>query len=131
MNDFSTNYASSPSTTGASRRSLLSQTPTRHPSVSFSDGTICLLDVSHTYYFNVHKGLICRHSAPLRQVAEILVEKISGTTKESGWFIEGNLVLELDDDHEDLARFLTALYDGVCAMSLAFKTSRIDQILAC
>jgi hypothetical protein len=78
----------------------------RHPSISFADGSICLLDVSRTYYFNIHKGLVCRHSPPLRAV-------IDGTSKENAWFIEGNAVLEMEEDHEDLAKFLTALYDGV------------------
>lgn len=109
MDDLSPNLTSFPATTPA-RPSLLSKIPIRHPDISFSDGTISFLDVSRTYYFNVHKGLICRHSAPLCQVIEVLVER---GAKEDSHFIEGNLVLELDDEHEDLARFLIAFYDGV------------------
>jgi len=91
-----------------------SGTPAPHPTFYFSDGTICLLDATRTYYFNVHKGLVCRHSRPLRKLTEALVNNANPS------FIEGNLVLEMDDEHEDLGVFLTALYDGVYARVLIF-----------
>jgi len=109
MNDFSTNHAASPTPIPPPF-----QLPTRHPSMSFADGTICLLDVNRIHYFNVHKGLLCRHSEPLRRAIDVLAEKSNnGMAQENVWSIEGNVVLEMDDEQEDLARFLCALYDGV------------------
>ncbi len=113
MNDFSTNQAASPSQSLTSIPPAFSQIPTRHPSMSFADGTICLLDVNRTHYFNVHKGLLSRHSEPLRQAINVLAEKSNRMAKERLWLIEGSLVLEMDDEQGDLAMFLSALYDGV------------------
>ena len=80
--------------------------PTRHPSFSFDDGSICLLDLTRSYYFKAHKGFICRHSAPLRH----LIDRLNAN---NGSLIEGIPVLEMEDDHKDLLNLLTALYDGV------------------
>jgi len=80
--------------------------PYRHPDLWFSDGNIAL--VAGEFYFNVHRGVLCRNSALLSEAIEALAAE-----NKSGRLIEGNIVLELADRPEDLSRFLTALYDGV------------------
>jgi hypothetical protein len=114
MDDFSSNHASlpSPSSTYNFRPRSYPHVITRHPVLSFTDGTICLVDAHRTYYFNVHKGLLCRHSSLLHQAVDALESGNTGQRRDN--LIEGNMVLRLDDEPEDLARFLTALYDGVC-----------------
>ncbi|KAF8176799.1 hypothetical protein BJ912DRAFT_1024315 [Pholiota molesta] len=80
MDDFSTNrHAESPV-----KFEFVPPLPSRHPDLWFSDGNIAL--VAGAFYFNVHKGLICRHSVPL------------------------------SDAVKDLFRFLLALYDGVSCL---------------
>lgn len=111
MDDFSSNHASPPSPS-PSQRCSYPHIITRHPVLSFTDGTICLVDIHRTYYFNVHKGLLCRHSSLLRQAVDALESGNTGQRRDN--IIEGNIVLGLNDEPEDLARFLTALYDGVC-----------------
>ena len=94
--------------------------------MSFADGTICLLDVNRIHYFNVHKGLLRRHSEPLRRAIDALAEKRNskGMAKENVWSIEGNVVLEMEDEQEDLATFLCALYDGVYVFSSIVSNDR-------
>jgi len=120
MDDFSSNHASPPSPSSTFNRDRPRSYPhliTRHPVLSFTDGTICLLDARRTYYFNVHKGLLCRHSSLLRQAVDVLESGNTGQRRDN--LIEGNMVLGLDDEPEDLERFLTALYDGVYVKSPA------------
>lgn len=88
---------------------LMHEFPTRHPSFYFEDGSICLLDRTRSYYFNVHKSFICRHSAPLRHLIDV--------NADNGSFIEGKPVLQMEDDHQDLLNLLTALYDGLYVRS--------------
>lgn len=99
MDDFSTN-----------RHSLLGKLeaplPCRHPDIWFSDGNIAL--VAGDFYFTVHRGVLCRHS-------ELLSESIKKVKVEDSQprLIDGHIVLVLNDQPKDLARFLIALYDGV------------------
>ncbi|KAJ3482166.1 hypothetical protein NLJ89_g12156 [Agrocybe chaxingu] len=102
MDDFSTNrHAEAPV-----KPELAASVPSRHPDLWFSDGNIAL--VAGGLYFNVHLGLLCRHSEPLNEAIKALAADEKQTR-----LIEGNVVLELDDHPKDLCRFLMALYDGV------------------
>ncbi|CAA7260599.1 unnamed protein product [Cyclocybe aegerita] len=102
MDDFSTNrHADAPV-----KPDLAASVPSRHPDLWFSDGNIAL--VAGGLYFNVHLGLLCRHSEPLNEAINALAADEKQTR-----LIEGNVVLELDDQPKDLCRFLMALYDGV------------------
>ncbi|PPQ90553.1 hypothetical protein CVT25_015867 [Psilocybe cyanescens] len=102
MDDFSTNrHAES-----TIRLDSTSSLPTRHPDLWFSDGNIVL--VAGDFYFNVHRGLLCRHSSMLEKAIADLDAEDTHTR-----LIEGNAVLELDEQPKDLCRFLMALYDGV------------------
>lgn len=80
--------------------------PSRHPDIWFSDGNIAL--VAGDSYFTVHQGVLCRHS-------EFFAESIKKIKVEDSQtrLIDGHLVLVLNDQPKDLARFLIALYDGV------------------
>jgi len=101
MDDFSTNrHAEIPA--------KVQPLPTRHPDLWFSDGNIAL--VANGLYFNVHRGLLCRHSVPLSEAIKAL--EADDNFKQAR-FIEGNIVLELEDKPKDLYSFLLALYDGV------------------
>lgn len=96
MDDFSTNRHSA----------KFEFTPIRHPDIWFSDGNIAL--VAGEFYFTVHQGVLCRHSQLLAELIKQLKLEDSQTR-----LIDGHLVLLLNDQPKDLARFLLALYDGV------------------
>ncbi|KAF5328689.1 hypothetical protein D9619_011690 [Psilocybe cf. subviscida] len=99
MDDFSTNrHADSPV--------KIPPLPSRHPDLWFADGNIAL--VAGGFYFNVHQGLLARHSTPLAEIIQALKAE-----EKQARLIEGNIVLELEDKPVDLCRFLVALYDGV------------------
>ncbi|KAJ7287571.1 hypothetical protein C8J57DRAFT_1431101 [Mycena rebaudengoi] len=94
MNDFSTNR---------SDIQLVHPTaPVRHPDLFFPDGNIAIL--TGPVYFLVHKGLLCRHSAPLQQATEALDLRVQ---------LEGRPVLQLSDLPQHMLQFLSALYDGL------------------
>lgn len=96
MDDFSTN-----------RHSIKFEfAPSRHPDIWFSDGNIAL--VAGDFYFTVHQGVLCRHSELFAE----LIKKIKVEDSQTR-LIDGLLVLMLNDQPKDLARFLIALYDGV------------------
>lgn len=95
MDDFSTNRHSA----------KFEFAPSRHPDIWFSDGNIAL--VAGDFYFTVHQGVLCRHSQPLAES----IKKLK--SEDSPRLIDGHLVLVLNDQPKDLARFLLALYDGV------------------
>jgi hypothetical protein len=102
MDDFSTNrHADSPV-----KMDVIPPLPSRHPDLWFADGNIAL--VAGGLYFNVHQGLLARHSTPLAEV----IKSLKAEEKQAR-LIEGNIVLELEDKPVDLCRFLVALYDGV------------------
>lgn len=101
MDDFSTNRHAE-NTLRPDSSSLL----TRHPDLWFSDGNIVL--VAGDFYFNVHRGLLCRHSTVLEEA----INDVDAEDRHS-CLIEGNTVLGLDEQPKDLCRFLMALYDGV------------------
>lgn len=98
MDDFSTN-----------RHSII-RSPCRHPDIWFSDGNIAL--VASDFYFTVHQGVLCRHSELLAELIEKI--KVEDSQLRS---IDGHLALVLNDQPKDLARFLLALYDGMCVPS--------------
>ncbi|KAJ7901791.1 hypothetical protein B0H14DRAFT_2668451 [Mycena olivaceomarginata] len=104
MDDFSTNrhheIQQPQSTAGA---------PTRHPDLSFPDGTIAILTGS--VYFLVHKGLLCRHSVPFQQATKALDQTRSKQ-------LEGRPVLHVTDSPHDMCHFLSALYDGILGVKL-------------
>ncbi|KDR74987.1 hypothetical protein GALMADRAFT_519609 [Galerina marginata CBS 339.88] len=101
MDDFSTNrYAKNPAKADPTAQ------PIRHPDLWFSDGNITL--VAGDFYFKVHQGLLCRHSTPLSEALNALDAQDRNIR-----ILDGNLVLELDDQPRDLCHFLVALYDGV------------------
>ena len=101
MDDFSTN-----------RHSIKFEfTPSRHPDIWFSDGNIAL--VAGDFYFSVHQGVLCRHSEHFAE----LIKKIKVEDSQTR-LIDGHLVLVLNDQPKDLARFLIALYDGVYVPSI-------------
>lgn len=114
MDDFSTNRHAENNVRIDSTMSL----PTRHPDLSFSDGNIVL--VAGDFYFNVHKGLLCRHSTPLSEI----IHNLEAEDKHP-CLIEGNVVLELDDNPKDLCRFLMALYDGVYVFLFISSTLQV------
>ena len=96
MDDFSTN-----------RHSIKFElAPNRHPDIWFSDGNIAL--VAGDFYFTVHQGVLCRHSELFAEFIKKIKVEDSQTRS-----IDGHLVLVLNDQPKDLARFLIALYDGV------------------
>lgn len=95
--DFSTNRH----VVGFERPLEIGLPPSRHPDLCFDDGNIAVL--SGSYYFIIHRGLVCRHSAPLATAIKEL----------NGMFLETRPVLELSDSSNDLFHFLRALYDGV------------------
>jgi hypothetical protein len=102
MDDFSTNrHAEIPA-----KVEFVQPLPTRHPDLWFGDGNIAL--VAHGLYFNVHRGFLCRHSAPLAEA----IKALEADGKQAR-FIEGSIILELEDKPKDLYLFLLALYDGV------------------
>jgi hypothetical protein len=102
MDDFSTNRHAETLAKVESVQPL----PTRHPDLWFSDGNIAL--VTGGLYFNVHRGLLCRHSTPLADT----IKALEADDKQAR-FVEGSIILELEDKPKDLLCFLLALYDGV------------------
>jgi hypothetical protein len=94
MDDFSTNRHEN--------QQIHQPAPTRHPDLSFSDGNLAVL--TGNTYFLVHNGLLCRHSIPLQHAAKAIDLRIQ---------LEGRPVLHLPDSSHDMARFLSALYDGL------------------
>ncbi|KAI0356159.1 hypothetical protein OH77DRAFT_1503667 [Trametes cingulata] len=76
------------------------QVPIRHPELCFEDGNLAV--VTGPEYFVVHRGLLSRHSELLR--------KRLVNIKEDTRLLEGHPVLTVDDDAQDFAHFLRALY---------------------
>lgn len=72
-----------------------------HP-LSFPDGNTALL--AQNIVFLVHRGVLARHSTILSDAINAL---------DTSNHLNGSPVLELDDNPDDLAHFLLALYDGV------------------
>ncbi|KXN90801.1 hypothetical protein AN958_03455 [Leucoagaricus sp. SymC.cos] len=70
--------------------------------LSFSDGNTVLRAAGVP--FLVHRGVLARHSPALAEAIDAI---------DSSTYVNGYPVLELDDNSEDLAHFLCALYDGV------------------
>ncbi|RDB16819.1 hypothetical protein Hypma_002372 [Hypsizygus marmoreus] len=93
--------------------------PSRHPDLCFNDGNLAVLTGGH--YFLVHKGLLCRHSAPLATI----IESLEGRQALS---LEGRLVLELSETSNDVYYFLLALYDGISA--LKYDANDFDVVSA-
>lgn len=81
------------------------EAPVRHPDICFDDGNVAILTGS--YYFLVHQGLLSRHSVTLGKMLESFGD-------ENVRLLEGRSVLQLPDSAQDVARFLQALYDGMC-----------------
>ena len=98
--DFSTNRH----VVGFERSLEIVLPPRRHPDLCFDDGNIAVL--SGSYYFIIHQGFVCRHSAPLATAIKELNDKLPV-------FLETRPVLQLSDSTNDLFCFLRALYDGV------------------
>ncbi|KAF9479065.1 hypothetical protein BDN70DRAFT_913364 [Pholiota conissans] len=65
MDDFSTNRHAE----NLVKFDFVPPSPSRHPDLWFSDGNIAL--VAGMFYFNVHKGLISRNSAPLADAVNL------------------------------------------------------------
>lgn len=86
--------------------------PRRHPDLCFDDGNIAVL--SGSYYFIIHQGLVCRHSAPLATAIKELNCKLPV-------FLETRPVVELSDSPNELYYFLRALYDGVSTLTYKIK----------
>nr|GAT57663.1 predicted protein [Mycena chlorophos] len=76
---------------------------TPHPDLCLPDGNIAILTAQT--YFIVHQGLLSRHSPVLQQLANSLDPHAQR--------IESRPVLALEDTPQDMAFFLSALYDGV------------------
>ncbi|KAI0330138.1 hypothetical protein GY45DRAFT_1370977 [Cubamyces sp. BRFM 1775] len=77
------------------------EVPVRHPDLCFEDGNLAI--VARKQYFVVHRGLLCRHS-------NILAEQITSTDTAGASTLEGRLAMPLEDDAQDIAHFLSALY---------------------
>lgn len=99
--DFSTNRFSA---TGGNTKPLERPSLSRHADLCFSDGNLAVLAGSN--YFLVHRGLLCRHSAPISHLIETLESQQTRS-------IEGRLILELSEPSNDVYYFLLALYDGM------------------
>lgn len=84
---------------------------TRHPNLSFDDGNFAI--VTGDFYFLVHRGLLCRHSAVLTAASEELLTNVIPNTSQR-FELEGRPALRLQDSPDDMSNFLLALYDGVC-----------------
>ena len=112
MDDFSTNrHAESDALLTSGITNLTQTPPIRHPDMYFSDGNIVL--VAGDAYFRVHQGLLCRHSAPLREAVSAIEAQAGREDGTENWLIEGQKALVLDDQPKDLCHFLLALYDGM------------------
>ncbi|PPQ97789.1 hypothetical protein CVT26_012836 [Gymnopilus dilepis] len=112
MDDFSTNrHAESDPLLTSGIPDLTDSPPIRHSDMWFSDGNIVL--VAGDVYFRVHQGLLCRHSAPLREAVGALEAQAGREEQTERYLIEGQRVLVLDDQPKDLCHFLLALYDGI------------------
>lgn len=96
--DFSTNRH-------AVKQQQEAEVPIRHPDICFNDGNVAILSESH--FFLVHQGLLSRHSVVLKK----MLESLEG---QNCRLLEGRPVLQLPDFPKDMARFLQALYDGMC-----------------
>ena len=104
LDDFSTNRYSEASVSGKLRLEHPNP-PTRHPDLCFNDGNLAVL--ADAGYFLVHRGFLCRHSAPLASA----IEGLEG--KQTLQCLEGRPVLELFEPLDDVYHFLIALYDGM------------------
>lgn len=103
LDDFSTNRYFGTNDSPSKPQAEL-PAPSRHPDLCFNDGNLAILTGDH--YFLVHQGLLCRHSVVLSSVVKALEGK-------QARFLEGRLVLELEDGSDDVYYFLLALYDGM------------------
>jgi hypothetical protein len=103
--DFSTNRHS----VNDSAKAQVDSHPSRHPDLCFGDGNIAILTGS--YYFLVHRGLLCRHSSVIENATNML-EGIHVR------FLEGRPTLELHDSPQDMCHFLLAMYDGMWVIKL-------------
>ncbi|KAI0655962.1 hypothetical protein C8Q70DRAFT_1057159 [Cubamyces menziesii] len=77
------------------------EVPVRHPDLCFEDGNLAI--VTRKQYFVVHRGLLCRHS-------NILAKQIAAMDTAGADTLEGRLAMPLEDDAQDIAHFLGALY---------------------
>ncbi|TFK20932.1 hypothetical protein FA15DRAFT_646372 [Coprinopsis marcescibilis] len=81
----------------------------KHP-LSFEDGNLALL--VENYFFIVHKGLICRHSAPLEKLIKDSTDKRR---------LLNRPVVEVKEKWADLGCFLSSMYDGVTHLSASIE----------
>ncbi|KAF5351771.1 hypothetical protein D9756_007750 [Leucocoprinus leucothites] len=88
-----------------------------HGDLSFEDGNVALL-AANTAFF-VHRGVLSRHSPVLAEAMATLDPAIE---------VSGCPLLTLDENPDDLAHFLYALYDGVTR--LRYDPSDFDIVLA-
>lgn len=79
----------------------MESTNTIHPALCFHDATVALL--ARGFHFLVHAGLLARHSPVLADAF-----KVTATPD----YFQGQPVLEVNDESQDMAFFLLALYDG-------------------
>lgn len=119
-NEFSTNQHSERLLAGDATGNTLAAIPnantgtddnlTRHPNLSFDDGNFAI--VTGDFYFLVHRGLLCRHSAVLKEASEELTNMTINASQR--FELEGRPALRLQESPDDMSNFLLALYDGVC-----------------
>ncbi|KAH9855195.1 hypothetical protein C2E23DRAFT_724571 [Lenzites betulinus] len=96
------------------------QVPARHPDLCFDDGNLAV--VTGSQYFIVHRGLLSRHS-------KMLDKHIAAVQDNDASSLEGRPVLTLDDNPNDFAHFLQALYGGATYDNLAGKFTVASAIL--
>lgn len=86
-----------------------------------SDGNVILTTSAPGRLFRVHKGVLSRHSTVFRDMFDMPQGK-DATGSET---YEGNPVVYMSDDDEDLAHFLQALYDRLSDLVIASHISYI------
>ncbi|KAH6897646.1 hypothetical protein BKA70DRAFT_1116204 [Coprinopsis sp. MPI-PUGE-AT-0042] len=112
--DFSANQSHA---TAISDLKLEASSYQRHP-LSFEDGNLALLAEDH--FFLVHRGFLCRHSAPLAAIIQD-----SGDTRR----LLDRPVVEINDKWADLGCFLSSLYDGVTHLSSSIEDFAVVAVI--
>ncbi|TDL18485.1 hypothetical protein BD410DRAFT_793190 [Rickenella mellea] len=94
-------------------RLMESEEKSQHPNLWFDDGSVVLS--SEQTLFRVHRSVLSFNSTIFRDMFSLPPGEDAGEDPEDTW--EGLPLVKMHDDDEDIANFLTALYDRTYSLS--------------
>ncbi len=91
----------------AARRAEVDDPYTNHPTLYMDDGNIIMKCTSSTTLFRVHRSILSKHSTILDALFK------TAASQQPPKKLRECLFVEVEDDKDDLAGLLVAIYDGL------------------